>query len=110
MGFTLRAALATLGPDAQVVVAELVPEIIDWARGPMARLAAGCLDDPRVELIIGDVAAAIAAGRGRYDAILLDVDKGPDGLVRRSEENTSDLQSLMRISDAVFRLKKKKKS
>src|SRR3546814_5267993 len=86
MGFTLRAALATLGPDAQVVVAELVPEIIDWARGPMARLAAGCLDDPRVELIIGDVAAAIAAGRGRYDAILLDVDNGPDGLVRQAND------------------------
>src|SRR3546814_18721862 len=65
MGFTLRAALATLGPDAQVVVAELVPEIIDWARGPMARLAAGCPDDPRVGLIIGDVAAAIEAGGDR---------------------------------------------
>src|SRR3546814_3574684 len=86
MGFTRRAALATLGPEAQVVVAELVPEIIDWARGPMARLAAGCLDDPRVELIIGDVAAAIAAGRGRYDAILLDVDHGPDGLVRQAND------------------------
>jgi len=86
MGFTLRAALATLGRDAQVAVAELVPEIIDWARGPMAALAAGCLDDPRVELIIGDVAAAIAAGRGRYDAILLDVDNGPDGLVRQAND------------------------
>ena len=86
MGFTLRAALATLGRDAQVAVAELVPEIIDWARGPMAALAAGCLDDPRVELIIGDVAAAIAAGRGRDDAILLDVDNGPDGLVRAAND------------------------
>ena len=86
MGFTLRAALAALGPDAKIIVAELVPEIIDWARGPMARLAAGCLDDPRVELIIGDVAAAIAAGRGRYDAILLDVDNGPDGLVRQAND------------------------
>jgi spermidine synthase len=86
MGFTLRAALAALGPDAKIAVAELVPEIIDWARGPMAGLAAGCLDDPRVELIIGDVAAAIAAGRGRYDAILLDVDNGPDGLVRAAND------------------------
>lgn len=86
MGFTLRAALAALGPDAKVTVAELVPEIIDWARGPMAELAAGCLDDPRVELVIGDVAAVIAGGRGRYDAILLDVDNGPDGLVRAAND------------------------
>ena len=86
MGFTLRAALAALGPDAKIIVAELVPEIIDWARGPMAGLAAGCLDDPRVDLVIGDVAAEIAAGRGRYDAILLDVDNGPDGLVRAAND------------------------
>lgn len=86
MGFTLRAALAALGPDAKVTVAELVPEIIDWARESMAKLAAGCLDDPRVELVIGDVAAVIAGGRGRYDAILLDVDNGPDGLVRAAND------------------------
>jgi spermidine synthase len=86
MGFTLRAALLALGPKARVTVAELVPAIIDWARGPMAELAAGCLDDPRVELVIDDVAAAIRAGRGRYDAILLDVDNGPDGLVRQAND------------------------
>ncbi len=83
MGFTLRAALARLGRQARITVAELVPEIIDWARGPMTDLAAGCLDDPRVEIVIDDVAAVIA--RDRYDAILLDVDNGPDGLTR--EEN-----------------------
>ena len=82
MGFTLRAALAALGRDARVTVAELVPKIIDWARGPMAALTAGCLDDPRVRLVIGDVGDAIDAGRGGYDAILLDVDNGPDGLTR----------------------------
>ncbi|MBJ7502135.1 MAG: spermidine synthase [Sphingopyxis sp.] len=86
MGFTLRAALAALGPGAKVTLAELVPSIIDWARGPMAELAAGCLDDPRVELVVGDVAASIADGRGRYDAILLDVDNGPDGLVREAND------------------------
>lgn len=86
MGFTLRAALATLGPDAKITLAELVPAIIDWARGPMAELAADCLDDPRVALVVGDVAAAIANGRGRYDAILLDVDNGPDGLVRQAND------------------------
>ncbi|HEY0597352.1 spermidine synthase, partial [Sphingopyxis sp.] len=86
MGFTLRAALAALGPDARITVAELVPGIIDWARGPMADLAAGCLDDPRVALVMGDVAAAIADGRGRYDAILLDVDNGPDALTREAND------------------------
>jgi spermidine synthase len=84
MGFTLRAALAALGRDAVVTVAELVPEIIAWARGPMAELAAGCLDDPRVRIAMEDVAAVIGRGRGAYDAILLDVDNGPDGLTRHS--------------------------
>ncbi|WP_293647547.1 spermidine synthase [Sphingopyxis sp. RIFCSPHIGHO2_12_FULL_65_19] len=86
MGFTLRAALARLGPDAKITVAELVPEIVDWARGPMADLAAGCLDDRRVELVIGDVATAIAAATRRYDAILLDVDNGPDGLTHPAND------------------------
>ncbi len=82
MGFTLRAALEVLGPKAELVVAELVPEIIDWARGPMAEIAAGCLDDPRVRLIMGDVGSVIDGAAGDYDAILLDVDNGPDGVVR----------------------------
>jgi len=82
MGFTLRAALRTLGKDARLTVAELVPEIIEWARGPMAALTAGCLDDPRVTVVEDDVAALIAAGAGDHDAILLDVDNGPDGLTR----------------------------
>lgn len=86
MGFTLRAALAMLGADARLSVVEIVPEIIEWARGPMAELAAGCLDDPRVTLIEADVAAEIARGAGRYDAILLDVDNGPDGLSRDAND------------------------
>ena len=84
MGFTLRAALRSLGADAKLTVAELVPEIIDWARGPMAELAAGCLDDPRVSVVGDDVATLIDNGQGQYDAILLDVDNGPDGLTRAS--------------------------
>jgi spermidine synthase len=82
MGFTLRAALARLDGDARVTVVELVDKIIDWAKGPMAALTAGCLDDRRVEVVIDDVRAAIAHGRGGYDAVLLDVDNGPDGLTR----------------------------
>ena len=82
MGFTLRAALEVLGPKAELVVAELVPEVIEWARGPMAHIAAGCLDDPRVRLLMGDVGSEIDGAHGDYDAILLDVDNGPDGVVR----------------------------
>ena len=82
MGFTLRAALAKVGPQARFTVAELVPEIIEWARGPMAEIAAGCLADPRVRLRMGDVAEAILLAPDPLDAILLDVDNGPDGLVR----------------------------
>ena len=94
MGFTLRAALARLGADATVTVVELVPEIIEWARGPMAELAAGCLDDPRVRLVMDDVAAAIARARGEYDAILLDVDNGPDGLVREANGKLYTMKGL----------------
>ncbi|SOB87576.1 Spermine/spermidine synthase [Sphingomonas guangdongensis] len=86
MGFTLRAALARLSADARVTVAELVPKIVDWARGPMAEQTAGCLDDPRVAVEFADVAAVIAAGSARFDAILLDVDNGPDGLVRDAND------------------------
>ncbi|MEA1073170.1 spermidine synthase [Sphingomonas sp. LY160] len=82
MGFTLRAALAMLPSKGRVTVAELVPDILDWARGPMAAITGDCLDDPRVTIRIGDVVEVIAEGRGAYDAILLDVDNGPDGLVR----------------------------
>ncbi|GGB89043.1 spermidine synthase [Novosphingobium endophyticum] len=85
MGFTLRAALKVLPDDARITVVELVPEIILWARGPMAEVAQGCLDDPRVTLLMSDVAPFISGAQGDYDAILLDVDNGPDGLVR--EEN-----------------------
>jgi len=82
MGFTLRTALAALDAKAKITLVELMPEIIQWARGPMAEVAAGCLDDPRVNLRQGDAAEAIAEGHNTFDAILLDVDNGPDGLVR----------------------------
>jgi spermidine synthase len=101
MGFTLRAALAMLPVGARVTVAELVPEIIDWARGPMAALTSGCLDDPRVELLLGDVAAAIGAEAGRYDAILLDVDNGPDGLTRKSNDWLYTMSGLIKAKVAL---------
>lgn len=99
MGFTLRAALGALGPQARVTVAELMPEIIAWARGPMAELTAGCLDDPRVRLVEADVADTI--GEGSYDAILLDVDNGPDGLVRPQNDRLYSLRGLQNARVAL---------
>lgn len=82
MGFTLRTALAVFGAEAEITVAELVPEIAGkWARGPLAELHGTSLDDPRLRLVVGDVGATMAEA-GRYDAILLDVDNGPEGLSR----------------------------
>ena len=86
MGFTLRAALAELGEEAEVTVAELVPAVVDWARGPMAGLFGTSLSDRRVSLVEADVAELIADPRSAYDAILLDVDNGPDGLSRKSND------------------------
>ena len=81
LGFTLRAALKCFAADSEITVAELVPEIVEWARGPLLPLHGDSLDDPRVRIHLGDVAAAISAGKP-FDAILLDVDNGPDGLFR----------------------------
>lgn len=101
MGFTLRAALGVLDSKARVTVAELVPQIIDWARGPMLDLTAGCLDDPRVRLIEDDVVALIQAGQGTYDAILLDVDNGPDGLTRASNSKLYAMRGLRSAREAL---------
>jgi spermidine synthase len=86
MGFTLRAALADLPKEAGVVVAELVPAVVAWARGPMAHIFEGSLGDPRVAVRETDVGELIRAGRGSFDAILLDVDNGPGGLSREAND------------------------
>ena len=77
MGFTLRATLDLLPPGATVVVAELVPAVVEWNRGPLGPLAGHPLKDRRVRIEIGDVADTLRASRGRFDAVLLDVDNGP---------------------------------
>ncbi len=86
MGFTLRAALAALPESASVTVAELVPAVVAWARGPMAGVFGTCLDDSRVSIHQGDVAELLRPGGERYDAILLDVDNGPQGLTRKAND------------------------
>jgi spermidine synthase len=94
MGFTLRGALAELPKDAGVVVAELVPAVVRWARGPMAELFEGCLDDPRVTVREADVVNVIAAARVSFDAILLDVDNGPGGLNRDANDRLYSIGGL----------------
>ena len=105
MGFTLRAALARMNAEGQAVVAELVPEIIEWAKGPMAELTQESLVDPRVKVEIADVADMITdASEGftsPYDAILLDVDNGPDGLVREANNRIYSRTGLARASEAL---------
>jgi spermidine synthase len=94
MGFTLRAALAGLGPQAKILVAELVPAIMDWARGPMAEFTGTSLGDPRVAIHDGDVGELIASARASFDAILLDVDNGPDGFTRSANGRLYSLHGL----------------
>ena len=86
MGFTLAAALRRLPPGARVVVCELVPAIVEWNRGPLAHLAARPLEDPRVSVRVGDVVVVIRDSEAAFDAILLDVDNGPNGITRASND------------------------
>lgn len=101
MGFTLRAALGCFGADSEIVVAELVPEIISWARGPLTPVFGTCLDDPRVSIINDDVGKVIAAGKGAYDAILLDVDNGPDGVSREQNDKLYGIAALKKAMAAL---------
>ncbi len=86
MGFTLGAALAALPSDATIVVAELVPKVVEWARGPLAHIFGDHLADPRVSIEMADVHDVIVREVDGFDAILLDVDNGPDGLIHLPNE------------------------
>jgi spermidine synthase len=102
MGFTLRAALTVLGKQAHIIVAELVPAVVTWARGPMAELFGDSLTDPRVRIKETDVGDLIRAARSEYDAILLDVDNGPEGMTRQANDRLYDLKGL-RVTHAALR-------
>jgi len=105
MGFTLRAALARMGAESEAVVAEIEPEIIEWAKGPMAELTGSSLDDARLDLKLCEVAAliddAIDGTCDPFDAILLDVDNGPDGLVRADNNRLYSRTGLGKARDAL---------
>ena len=101
MGFTLRAALSVLPPQAHVEVVELIPAIVKWAREPMAQLSQKCLDDSRVAVTIGDVSDAINKADREYDAILLDVDNGPDGLTHEANDRLYSMAGLATAKKAL---------
>ncbi|RPH99474.1 MAG: hypothetical protein EHM68_02165 [Lysobacterales bacterium] len=86
MGFTLAAALEAVGEDAEVTVAELIPEVVDWNRGPLGERSGRPLNDLRTRVYVGDVAKLLRRSRACFDVIALDVDNGPEGLTRKSND------------------------
>lgn len=101
MGFTLAATNACLGAGARIEVAELVPAVIRWNRGPLGVLASHPLDDPRVEVHRGDIRRVLEGAEAGYDAILLDVDNGPDGLTQQSNRWLYGREGLARLARAL---------
>jgi spermidine synthase len=102
MGFTLAAVLQHVGPASEVVIAELVPAVVAWHRGPLAVVSKGTLDDPRVAIREADVGEVIRNERGAFDAILLDVDNGPAGLTSKKNDRLYDAAGL-RAAHAALR-------
>jgi spermidine synthase len=101
MGFTLRATLDLLPPDASVVVAELVPAVVEWNRGPLGPLAGHPLSDRRVRVELGDVAVLLHSSRAAFDAVLLDVDNGPRAFTASVNAALYDDRGLAAVRDAL---------
>src|ERR1051326_8473078 len=101
MGFTLRATLDLLPRDARIVVAELVPAVVEWNRGPLGPLAGHPLRDKRVRIEVSDVAIAIKARQHELDAVLLDVDNGPSAFTTTENSRLYDDRGLSAIHDAL---------
>ncbi|HVG43107.1 MAG TPA: hypothetical protein VM890_00200 [Longimicrobium sp.] len=101
LGFTLRAALRSLAPDARVVVAEIVEEVIRWNQDPDYALAADALLDPRVDLRHDDVANVLAESAGGFDAIMLDVDNGAAAMTTRGNAGLYRAQGIRRAAAAL---------
>jgi len=101
MGFTLAAALGAVGPQAEVTVAELIPGVVEWNRGPLGERSGRPLDDPRTRVYVGDVAKLLRRSRQHYDVIALDVDNGPEGLTRDSNDWLYSLQGIAVAQQAL---------
>lgn len=101
LGYTLRATLDLLPADATVVVAELIPAIVDWHRGPLAALAGNPIADQRVQIEIKDVIATLRSSPGRFDAILLDIDNGPEAFTESSNAGLYNDRGIATIRAAL---------
>jgi len=103
MGYTLRAVLETLSRSATVIVAELLPEVIAWNRGPLASLADRPLEDQRVTVVCGDICDLARTTGDRFDAIILDVDNGPDAVLLHSNQPLYEREGLRPLRRALKR-------
>ena len=101
MGFTLAAALKATSKSSQVVVAELIPEVVEWNKGPLGECAGRPLNDDRVQVHPGDVAELFKTGQATYDAVLLDVDNGPEGFTQADNNNLYSIESLQAIRQTL---------
>ncbi len=103
MGFTLRAALGVLPPGGRCTVAELVPAVVEWNRGPLGPLAGNPLDDPRATLRVEDVREVLRTTPDTWDSILLDVDNGPDAFTQPGNDALYTVAGLHRARSALRR-------
>jgi spermidine synthase len=101
MGFTLAAALNVVGSSAEVTVAELIPEVVDWNRGPLGDCSDRPLDDPRTHVFVGDVAEVLAASPGYFDVIALDVDNGPEGMTQSDNDRLYAIPGISAAKEAL---------
>jgi spermidine synthase len=101
MGFTLAAVLKEVGAGAEVTVAELIPEVVDWNRGPLGDFSGRPLDDPRTRVHVGDVAKLLRGSRACFDVIALDVDNGPEGLTKRANDWLYTMSGIAAAQDAL---------
>ncbi|MFM2163508.1 MAG: hypothetical protein RLZZ383_3020, partial [Pseudomonadota bacterium] len=101
MGFTVRAAVDRLRPEDSVVVAELVAEVVAWCRGPLAGLTGDVLSDARVSVVHDDVGAVLRAASAAYDAVMLDVDNGPEGVTRAANDALYSDAGLRQVARAL---------
>ena len=101
MGFTLAAVLKEVGLGAEVTVAELIPEVVDWNRGPLGERSGFPLNDPRTKVHVGDVAKLMRRKRGYFDVIALDVDNGPEGLTQSANDWLYSMPGIIAAQEAL---------
>lgn len=101
MGFTLAAVLSCVGAEAEVTVAELIPEVVAWNRGPLGARSGRPLDDERTRVYLGDVVAVLREKKGFFDVIALDVDNGPEGLTRSSNNWLYTMPGIVAAQNAL---------